>query len=106
MRLRSTSALRLLFLLVLGLSTSLRPLHAQVAAGEITGVVQRSGRGGRSRRDHHRHRDTDESVSEWSCPPATASTPPPSLAPGEYRARCRARRLQTRAPRGHSPVDR
>ena len=40
MRVRLTSALRLLFLLVLCLSANLRPLHAQVAAGEITGIVK------------------------------------------------------------------
>ena len=40
MRVRLTSAVRLLFLVVLCLPANRRPLHAQVAAGEITGTVK------------------------------------------------------------------
>ena len=40
MRVRLTSAVRLLFLLALCVSANLRPLNAQVAAGEITGIVK------------------------------------------------------------------
>ena len=40
MRGRLTSAMRLFLLFVLCLSTDLRPLRAQVAAGEITGIVK------------------------------------------------------------------
>jgi hypothetical protein len=40
MRVRTTLALRLLILLLVALSTSIPTLHAQVAAGEITGIVK------------------------------------------------------------------
>ena len=64
----------------------------------------RSGRGCRSRRDHHRHGDPDESAASGGVHARRCLHRPE---PGARRipARCRARRFQTPAPRRHSPFD-